>query len=146
MRLWSIHPRYLDVKGMVALWREALLARHVLEGRTRGYRHHPQLQRFRTAADPVAAIHTYLAHVHAESTARGFRFDADKFDARAMHPPLPVTTGQLRYETEHLDRKLLLRDPARHAALMAVGQVHAHPLFTVVEGPVAGWEVIISPL
>lgn len=146
MRLWSIHPRHLDVKGMVALWREALLAKHVLEDRTKGYRHHPQLQRFRAAADPVAAIHTYLAHVHAESTARGFRFDANKFDARAMHPPLPVTTGQLMYETEHLARKLLLRDPARHAALAAVGLVDAHPLFTVVEGPVAEWEVIISPL
>ena len=56
MRLWSIHPRSLDARGLVALWREGLLARKVLRGRTRGYRHHPQLQRFRDLRDPVAAI------------------------------------------------------------------------------------------
>jgi hypothetical protein len=49
MRIWSIHPKYLDIKGLVALWREALLAKHVLEGRTKGYRNHPQLDRFKLA-------------------------------------------------------------------------------------------------
>ena len=48
MRLWSVHPKYLDARGLVALWREALLAQAVLRGRTNGYVHHPQLQRFRT--------------------------------------------------------------------------------------------------
>lgn len=37
MRLWSIHPRYLDTKGLVALWRETLLlAQAVLFGNTKG--------------------------------------------------------------------------------------------------------------
>ena len=40
-------------QGLVALWREALLARAVLRGKTRGYRHHPQLHRFRASATPV---------------------------------------------------------------------------------------------
>ncbi|WP_343214776.1 pyrimidine dimer DNA glycosylase/endonuclease V, partial [Dokdonella sp.] len=40
MRLWSLHPRYLDPQGLVALWREALLAKAVLRGETRGYTQH----------------------------------------------------------------------------------------------------------
>lgn len=43
MRLWSLHPQYLDAKGLVALWREGLLAQAVLAGQTRGYKRHPQL-------------------------------------------------------------------------------------------------------
>ena len=37
MRLWSLHPRCLDAKGLVALWREGLLAQEVLRGKTRDY-------------------------------------------------------------------------------------------------------------
>ncbi|HKX52383.1 MAG TPA: pyrimidine dimer DNA glycosylase/endonuclease V [Nitrosospira sp.] len=37
MRLWTLHPRYLDTKGLVAAWREALLAQKVLSGLTSGY-------------------------------------------------------------------------------------------------------------
>jgi hypothetical protein len=66
MRLWTLHPRYLDAQGLVALWREALLARAVLRGETRGYRHHPQLLRFQAHAQPRTAISVFLAGVHAE--------------------------------------------------------------------------------
>ena len=38
MRLWSLRPKYLDSQGLVALWREGLLAQAVLRGKTRGYR------------------------------------------------------------------------------------------------------------
>ena len=27
MRLWSLHPKHLDPQGLVARWREGLLAR-----------------------------------------------------------------------------------------------------------------------
>ena len=47
MRLWSLHPSYLDSAGLVALWQEGLLARKVLSSQTKGYIHHPQLHRFR---------------------------------------------------------------------------------------------------
>ena len=87
MRVWSLHPRYLDPVGLVALWRETLLARKVLLGQTRGYRHHPQLRRFQAQADPVAAIDAYLQAVHGEALARGYRFDAGKFDAAARSSP-----------------------------------------------------------
>jgi len=78
LRLWTVHPKYLDARGLVALWREALLAKRVLEGRTRGYRHHPQLTRFRAHPDPVAAIDAYLAGVYEEACRRGYRFDATR--------------------------------------------------------------------
>ena len=63
MRLWSIHPSYLDVKGLGAAWREALLAQKVLEGLTRGYKNHPQLLRFKQAEDPLSAIGTFLGQI-----------------------------------------------------------------------------------
>jgi Pyrimidine dimer DNA glycosylase (EC 3.2.2.17)/DNA-(apurinic or apyrimidinic site) lyase (EC 4.2.99.18) len=52
MRLWSIHPKYLDVQGLLGLWREGLLAQKVLLGETKGYRNHPQLIRFKRTSDP----------------------------------------------------------------------------------------------
>src|SRR6202008_4309440 len=109
MRLWTIHPQYLDSQGLVALWREALLARAVLRGRTRGYRHHPQLLRFRAASNPAQAIHTYLAAVFAEAQSRGYHFDARKLGRRASSARLTQTRGQLTYEWAHLRRKLRRR-------------------------------------
>jgi hypothetical protein len=55
MRIWSLHPTLLDTKGLVALWREALLAKHVLSGSTIGYQNHPQLKRFKSSPNPHAA-------------------------------------------------------------------------------------------
>src|SRR5512133_3760525 len=121
MRLWSIHPRYLDARGLVALWREGLLARKVLAGATRGYRHHPQLERFRAAPDPRAAIDSYLAAVHDEARARGYHFDRRKL--RPAHAePMPVTRGQLRFEWQHLRAKLAVRAPAWLLRLEAEAQ------------------------
>src|SRR5690606_17906793 len=98
VRLWSLHPRYLDRQGLVALWREALLARAVLGGQTRGYRHHPQLARFRAQAAPAAAIAAYLRSVHDEALVRGYAFDRGKLMAESGCPAIPVTTGQLDHE------------------------------------------------
>ena len=53
MCLWSLHPKYRDRAGLTAVWREAPLAQQVLRCTTRGYRHHPQLARFRAQADPL---------------------------------------------------------------------------------------------
>jgi hypothetical protein len=71
MRIWSLHPKYLDTKGLVALWRETLLAKHVLENKTKGYRNHPQLNRFKTCTNPLHAINYYLSVVHEEAERRG---------------------------------------------------------------------------
>lgn len=139
MRLWSVHPRCLDAIGLVALWREALLAQAVLRGETRGYRHHPQLQRFQACADPCQSIAAYLWPVQAEAVRRGYRFDAGKIRGPADAPPLTVSVGQLDYEWQHLTAKLTLRAPDWLAHLGRDPQ--PHPLFTVVPGTVAPWEV-----
>jgi hypothetical protein len=102
MRLWSLHPRYLDAKGLVALWREGLLAQKVLAGATRGYRHHPQLVRFQEQADALGVIAAYLHEVQLEAERRGYRFDASKIGRRALTAKLQVTQGQLCYEADHL--------------------------------------------
>ena len=135
MRLWSLHPKYLDSRGLVALWREALLAQAVLRGQTIGYRHHPQLQRFPN----VGAIAEYLRSVRLESLQRGYAFNAVIARARCA-TFIPVCRGQLDYEWDHLMRKLRVRDPARARELRAVRRPQAHPLFRVVAGPVEPWE------
>jgi hypothetical protein len=140
VRIWSLHPRYLDPQGLVALWREALLARKVLRGETRGYRHHPQLQRFRETRDPLAAIDAYLAAVHAEATVRGYAFDPSKFDADARAATISVTRGQIDHEWAHLMRKLEFRNPELHARWRDLQRPRAHPSFRLVAGPVADWE------
>lgn len=140
MRLWTLHPQYLDPQGLVALWREGLLAQKVLAGLTRGYRNHPQLERFRSADDPLAAIAAYLGAVHEEACRRGYSFDAGKLPANRSHARLAATDGQLLFEWDHLKRKLHSRSPQAHALLTGVASPEAHPLFRMVPGAVAGWE------
>ena len=139
MRLWSLHPQYLDAKGLVACWREGLLARKVLLGRTRGYTNHPQLQRFRDQTDPVGSIDAYLAGVCDEADRRGYSFDRSKLGEIAT-AKIKVTSGQLMYEWQHLKAKLASRDPSRLALLGEKGNSAAHPLFKVVPGSIESWE------
>lgn len=142
MRLWSIHPKYLDTKGLVALWREGLLAKKVLEGNTIGYRNHPQLVRFKKAANPVNAIHCYLSSIHEEATARGYRFNRHKINWQFEPVQLLVTTGQMKYEREHLLRKLEVRDINRFGEMSILDHLEPHPMFKIVEGEIEEWEVL----
>ncbi|MET0726588.1 MAG: pyrimidine dimer DNA glycosylase/endonuclease V [Leifsonia sp.] len=140
MRLWSLHPRYLDATGLVACWREALLAQKVLAGGTRGYTAHPQLVRFRAA--PPTAIGTYLHGIADQADARGYSFDRSRvLGAADENLRLPVTNGQLLYEWEHLLAKLALRSPAVHERWRGIEAPEAHPLFTAVPGDVEAWEI-----
>jgi len=139
MRLWTLHPRHLDPKGLVALWREALLAQRVLAGRTRGYRHHPQLARFQASRRPLAAIGAYLEGVLREARARGYAFDPTLILERGARTKLRATLGQIRFERRHLARKLASRHPVSLARLER-GPLAAHPLFRLVPGGVADWE------
>ena len=143
MRLWSLHPSLLDRIGLVALWREGLLAQKVLLGQTRGYRFHPQLDRFRETENPVAAISTYLAAVAGEAVSRGYRFDTSKIAPGSEPVSMRVTRGQLEFEREHLRKKLRARDPARLRALNS-GRIRPHPMLRVVAGGIARWEVTSS--
>jgi len=174
MRLWSLHPKYLDSKGLVALWREALLAKHVLEGRTKGYRNHPQLNRFKNSGCAVEMINRYLKVVYDESIARNYRFDKDKFKIsydikispemkmsyaieisssdikippdtdKAFDKKIPVRSGQMEYEKEHLLKKLKTRDPERYDWMIHIDNVECNPIFEIVDGDVEEWEIVAA--
>jgi Pyrimidine dimer DNA glycosylase len=140
MRLWSIHPRYLDPQGLVALWREALLARAVLRGKTKGYRHHPQLLRFQAHPAPRAAISAYLGAIHDEALRRGYAFDRSKVGARREVRPIAVNRGQLAFEWQHLLRKLRARSPEQYRLVRDVRSPQCHPLVRRRAGPIEAWE------
>ena len=144
MRLWSLHPKYLDPKGLVALWREGLLAQAVLAGQTRGYKHHPQLARFLQSPSPNKQISAYLRLVHAEADTRGYHFDANKINQDGIVEPMSVTTGQLDYEWLHLSNKLKTRAPAWFDQFEAVKLPEPHPSFRVIAGGIAEWEVVVT--
>ncbi|WP_116115652.1 pyrimidine dimer DNA glycosylase/endonuclease V [Austwickia chelonae] len=140
MRLWSVSPDQLDRAALVAGWREGLLAQKVLLGHTKGYRAHPQLQRFRALGDPIAGITTWLHGLADAADARGYRFDRSRVVLLA-DPTLrmELTDGQLSYEWAHLSAKVAARDPAWAATLVGVS-ARAHPVFDVRPGPIADWE------
>ncbi|MCO5100168.1 MAG: pyrimidine dimer DNA glycosylase/endonuclease V [Burkholderiaceae bacterium] len=140
MRLWSLHPKYLDSRGLVALWRESLLAQAVLRDETIGYRNHPQLERFRNHPAPRAAISRYLRAVHVESVQRGYSFDPSRIRRASAPATLTVTTGQMAHEWAHLMRKLQARSPAHYRKWRATREPEAHPLFRVLPGPTESWE------
>ncbi|MEM4447611.1 MAG: pyrimidine dimer DNA glycosylase/endonuclease V [Thermofilum sp.] len=140
MRIWSLHPKFLDARGLVALWRETLLARKVLEGKTKGYRRHPQLERFKRFREPVAAINSYLYFVFEEAARRGYHFDQGKiYSTPILERVIPVTNLQLKFEFEHLLSKLRVRDPS-HAERIAGEKLDCNPVFFVVEGEIEPWE------
>lgn len=142
MRLWSIHPACLDAKGLVALWREGLLAQHVLLGKTKGYKNHPQLTRFKTSSNPIAAIASYLRAVAGEADARGYHFDKSKIIDLTLEDKMPVTSGQVRYEFNHLLKKLQVRDQGLYEKLKDTTQIEPHPLFYIISGDVEEWEIV----
>lgn len=142
MRLWSIHPCHLDAKGLVALWREGLLAQSVLLGNTKGYKNHPQLKRFRTNDDPLGAIASYLRYVVEEADRRGYKFNRDKISNRHIKNKIPVTNGQLDYEYQHLLGKLKERDPGSYKQLKMVKKIKPLPIFKKISGSVEEWEKI----
>ena len=131
---------YLDPPGLVAAWREALLAKAVLRGETRGYTHHPQLDRFKSHPNPRLAINAYLASLHAEATRRGYSFDRSKVGPVRSIRPIPVGSDQLAHEWDHLQRKLAVRSPDVLARWSGVTVPRCHPLFRRRPGPVAAWE------
>ena len=140
MRLWTLHPKYLDAAGLVALWREGLLAQKVLLNETKGYRTHPQLARFKHRQDSLALIGAYLNGVCEEANSRGYNFDCKKIQTRRSMKKLACTRGQLLYEWHHLRSKLEARAPDKLAQMDAVRRPAAHPMFTIVAGEVEPWE------
>ena len=138
-----MHARYLDTKGLLAVWREGLLAQSVLQNKTKGYRNHPQLRRFAASSDSLAAIATYLRGIYQEAARRGYRFSVDKIGQGEYIGQIPCTRGQLFYEWKHLKEKLRQRDPHRYQAVENISEPDPHPLFYIVDGDIEAWEKIL---
>lgn len=142
MRIWSLHPKYLDAKGLVALWRETLLAKQVLENKTKGYKNHPQLDRFKKAKKPLDLINQYLSEIYKESIERNYKFDRNKIDWEFKPGKITVTDGQLEYELIHLLKKLKSRDPVKFKEVRRLKNHAALEMFTVTKGGIENWEVV----
>ena len=142
MRLWTIHPKYLDSKGLVALWRETLLAQNVLLGKTKGYKNHPQLIRFKKMDKPLELIASYLLGIFEESKKRNYNFDKTKIVTQTCSLQISVTSGQIIYEKEHLLNKLKVRDENLYHRLNNVDKIDLHPIFYEIQGSVESWEVV----
>ncbi|MFH1589086.1 MAG: pyrimidine dimer DNA glycosylase/endonuclease V [archaeon] len=147
MRLWSLHPKYLDSKGLVAVWREGLLAKHVLEGKTKGYKNHPQLNRFKDYKKTLEAINSYLYYIYIESNNRSYSFDGSKVKHLELKKEIKVTKGQVDYEFKHLLKKLKERDEKKYKEIKDSKKIEVNPIFKVVSGEVEDWErKMVSPL
>jgi hypothetical protein len=142
LRLWSIHPKYLDRAGLAALWRESLLAQKVLKGETKGYVNHPQILRFKDHPYPLIAISRYLLEVWKESRKRGYDFDCEKIGKAGKIKKIKVTEGQLRYEFNLLRGKLKKRDSRKHKEILFIRGIESHPLFRIIKGRIESWERI----
>lgn len=142
MRIWSIHPKYLDNIGLVALWRETLLAKKVLEGKTKGYRNHPQLIRFKNESTPLDRINQYLNSVLEESLSRGYKFNNSKIGTISATSTITVTKGQIQYESSHLLKKLKVRNKEKYEEIRNIKTLQPNPLFRIVEGAVENWEKV----
>ncbi|MCH9638325.1 MAG: pyrimidine dimer DNA glycosylase/endonuclease V [Betaproteobacteria bacterium] len=142
MRLWSIHPKYLDSKGLVALWREGLLAQNVLLGKTTGYKNHPQLIRFKDTGNQAAAIASYLKSVVEEADIRGYNFNRSKINNMNFKDKILATNGQIQYEFEHLLKKIKKRDNELFRKFKKINNIEPHPLFNMVIGDIEDWEIV----
>lgn len=141
MRLWTLSPAYLDRQGLLALWREALLARKVLEGNTKGYKNHPQLNRFKDSDNPSDYIQSYLWSICEEAAARNYTFDSSKAgDLKKNLKKIKVKQGQIDYEFRHLLNKLQKRDPGRYQQFSKVKNPEINDLFAAVPGGLEDWE------
>ena len=140
MRLWSIHPKYLDAKGLVALWRESLLAQKVLKDQTKGYKFHPQLNRFKNSANPIGAISTYLYFVYEESMRRNYQFNKEKIDKERIKFKINCNDGQILYEFNYLSEKLKKREINKFMEIKSITKPEPHPIFKIVKGDKEIWE------
>ncbi|MFA5764213.1 MAG: pyrimidine dimer DNA glycosylase/endonuclease V [archaeon] len=143
MRLWSLSPQYLDRQGLLAVWREGLLAKKVLQGKTKGYKNHPQLIRFKAFKNPKKAINSYLYFVFLESQKRGYVFDKTKINCVELKGIIEVNSGQIEFELEHLLKKLKNRDLEKFKEIKKLkGKIKTNLIFKTKKGKIESWEKI----
>lgn len=142
MRIWSIHPKYLDKIWLVAGWRETLLAKNVLEWNTKWYKNHPQLERFKKLDNPLFWINKYLQELYNEASFRWYKFDKNKFEKIDKNIKIKITSGQIKYEFEHLLKKLEIRDKAKFELIKNIKNIEVCDIFEVVPWEIEIWEKI----
>jgi len=142
MRLWSLHPKYLDCKGILALWRESLLAKKVLEGKTKKYKNHPQLERFKKQKKPIRYINTYLYYISKEADKRCYKFNKKLIGKKFTKNKIKVNNKQIKYELNHLKNKLKKRDQLKYKELIKIKKIQINPIFIIKKGPIESWEKI----
>jgi len=140
MRLWSLSFKYLDRMGLLAVWREALLAKKVLEDKTIGYKNHPQLIRFKNTDNPVKYINAYLEDIYKEAQERGYNFSKEKFSEGKIEKQIPVNSKQVEYEFTHLKYKLEKRDPEKFKDVSNITEIEVSNIFKIIEGNIEEWE------
>jgi len=131
MRVWIVHPKYLDCKGLVALWRETLLARKVLKGKTKGWRNHPQLNKLKNHKNSVAAVNTYLLYVWKESEKRCYKFNKRKIEKNFTKKKIKIPKKEVISDFEELKNKLKKRDPKRYREIVKVKKIEVNPIFII---------------
>ena len=151
MRLWSIHPKYLDSKRLTAQWREALLCRKVLEGKTKGYKSHPQFLRAKNHSQPFYFINYFLYTIWQEATNRGYNYDKSKLimelseKYQCPFESIEVTTGQLEYEYHHMQLKageFSSQYVINEEAFMNEGFIEPNPCFVSIPGDIQSFEKV----
>ncbi|MDD2565824.1 MAG: pyrimidine dimer DNA glycosylase/endonuclease V [Candidatus Gracilibacteria bacterium] len=142
MRLWSLDPKYLDRAGLLACWREGLLAKKVLEGNTIGYKNHPQLYRFKNLENPLDGINAYLTIIYNEAINRNYKFSASKIEIIHKIGIIEVNDGQVEFEKKHLLKKLEIRDLKRFNNLSLVDKVEINPIFKIIALGIETWEKV----
>ncbi len=145
MRLWSLHPSYLDIQELFSTWKEGLLAFSVINNPETQLHNHPQLIRFKISGDPIGTLGFYLNEIFLEAKNRGFNFEGSKIESINTSISISVTLGQLDYEAMNLLNTLQERDKTKFSDLNSIFKqkdVKTHPLFYIISGPVEKWEKI----
>ncbi len=118
-----------------------MLAQKVLCNKTKGYKKHPQLERFKQHSKPLEAIGFYLYNVYKEGRKRGYSFKKDKIiRINKSVKPIKVSQGQISFEVNHLATKLKKRDMKSFNIILEIKKIKLHPLFISTKGVIESWE------
>lgn len=148
MRIWSIHPKYLDTKRLTAQWREALLCKSILEGKTKSYTKHPQYLKLLKLKNPYQFINFFLLTIWEESQKRGYKYDKSKINLDEVkifdNVYLDVTIEQLKYEFCHMLQKMNNDDPQylKNIIFLKKEGIISNPLFNSIDGNIMNFEII----
>lgn len=153
MRLWTIHPKYLDGKRLTSQWKEGIQMMHIWKeigenpepAKRLGYVSHPQVRRLSNllVADSgliSLLLHQHLTAVHEESVQRSYSFNKKLIDDLAPDcknaPKVYVTMGQVAYEFA-----LMATKNNEWSQKVAIDPyMLCNPIFQVVSGSIESWE------